>query len=136
MTTTTFAETIRRMELLVANLVPVLDEIPQIQDKHTALNDMLVRAKRLDDGEEQLRGQLREATALRLELTAEGARIRRELTAVLQAHFGFDNERLIQFGIRPQPKSRRKAAARVRDGANSAVAAAADAGGEANSSES
>jgi len=125
MTTVTFAENIRRMELLVANLTAVLDEIPQSRDKHTALNGLLVRAKQLDDEEEQLLGRLRETTAQRRELTAEGSRIRRELGATLQSHYGFDNERLIQFGIRPQARTRRKAASRVRDGAKAAVTKAA-----------
>ena len=121
MTTVTFAENIRRMELLVANLSSVLDELPQSRDKHTALSSLLVSAKQLDDEEEQLLGRLRETTAQRRELTAEGARIRRELGAVLQAHYGFDNEKLIQFGIRPQARSRKKTATRVRDGAKQAV---------------
>ncbi len=84
-----------------------------------------MRAKQLDDEEEQLLGRLRETTAQRRELTAEGSRIRRELGAVLQAHYGFDNERLIQFGIRPQARSKRKTATRVRDGAKAAVSQAA-----------
>ncbi|MEP7012404.1 MAG: hypothetical protein ABJC13_18950 [Acidobacteriota bacterium] len=125
MTTATFAENIRRMELLVANLTPVLEEVPQGRDKHTALDGLLVRAKQLDDEEEQLLGRLRETTAQRRELTAEGARIRRELGAILQAHFGFDNEKLIQFGIRPQARTKKKAANRVRDGAKAAVTKAA-----------
>jgi hypothetical protein len=125
MSTVTFAENIRRMELLVANLTAVLDEVPQSRDKHTALNALLVNAKQLDDEEEQLLGRLRETTARRRELTAEGTRIRRELGATLQAHYGFDNEKLIQFGIRPQARTRRKAAARVRDGAKDAVIQAA-----------
>jgi hypothetical protein len=125
MTTATFAENIRRMELLVANLTPVLEEVPQGKDKHTALDGLLVRAKQLDDEEEQLLGRLREASAQRRELTAEGTRIRRELGAILQAHYGFDNEKLIQFGIKPQVRTKRKVATRVRDGAKAAVTKAA-----------
>ncbi len=118
---TSFAENIRRMELLVGNLTSVLEELPQSRDKHTALTDLLARAKQFDDNEEMLRGQLRDATARRRELTDEGRRIRRELAATLQAHYGFDNERLIQFGVRPQVRSRRKTALKVRNEANQAV---------------
>jgi hypothetical protein len=125
MSPASFAENIRRMELLVANLTSVLEEMPQGKDKHTALNGLLVRAKQFDDEEEQLRGRLRETTAKRRELTAESRRIRRELGAILQAHYGFDNEKLIQFGIRPQARSRRKVASTVRDGAKQAVTEAA-----------
>ena len=64
------------------------------------------------------------ATTRRRELTDETGRIRRELTAILHGHYGFDNEQLIQFGVRPQVRSRKESAVKVRNAAKQAVQAA------------
>jgi len=72
---------------------------------------MLDEARALDSEQEETRSKLRDLVHRRQETERQGEILRRRVEAHLRGTFGYTNEGLIKFGIKPRPRViRRKAA--------------------------
>jgi hypothetical protein len=102
---------IRSWDLLNESLKPLLPEMPHMQPLQGELQGMLDGARTLDTEQEEARSRLRDLVRRRQEAERQGEILRRRVEAHLRGTFGYTNEELIKFGIKPRPRViRRKAA--------------------------
>jgi hypothetical protein len=94
----------RRWDLLGSNVEQHLDEMPQVQPLHTELQGVVGELRTLDNEQEGVRAQLRDIVQRRREVERRGEAVRRRIESHLRGTFGFTNEQLIKFGIKPRPR--------------------------------
>jgi hypothetical protein len=103
--------TIRSWDLLNENLKPHLAEMPQVQPLQGELQGFLDAARTLGNEQEETRSKLRDIVRRRKEVERLGEVVRRRVEAHLRGTYGYTNEQLIKFGVKPRPRViRRKAA--------------------------
>jgi hypothetical protein len=107
---------IRAWKLLLENIKPHLAEMPQVQPLHTELQGILDQASALDNEQEETRSKLRDIVRRRQELERTGEIVRRRMEAHLRGTYGYTNEQLIKFGIKPRPRVIRRKAAKPPEG--------------------
>lgn len=101
---------IRSWDLLNEKLKPHLMEMPHLQVLQTELQQVLDSARSLDSEQEETRSRLRDLVRRRREAERQGEIVRRRVEAHLRGTFGYTNEELIKFGVKPRPRViRRKA---------------------------
>lgn len=98
----------RRWGLLNDNVEEHLPEMPQVQPLHTELQGLANEMRSLDNEQEETRSKLRDIVQRRQEVERRGEVVRRRIEAHLRGTFGFTNEQLIKFGIKPRPRVIRK----------------------------
>jgi hypothetical protein len=108
MATFTLAKLIADWELLDTGLQPHLTDLPFLKDKATELAGLIAEAKGMDTRQQDLRGSLQETVRQRKDLEKRGTVLRSELAALLRGSFGFDNQVLLGFGVKPR-RPRKKA---------------------------
>jgi hypothetical protein len=94
----------RRWDLLNSNVEEHLADMPQVQPLHTELKSMAGEVRALDNEQEEVRSRLRDIVQRRRELERRGELVRRRIEAHLRGTFGFTNEQLIKFGVKPRPR--------------------------------
>ena len=104
----TLAKLISDWELLNAALQPHLTDLPYLRDKATELEGLITEAKEMDTRQQDLRGNLQETVRLRKELQKRGTSVHLHLAALLRGSFGFDNQTLLGFGLKPRRPRRKK----------------------------
>lgn len=104
---TIFGKRINNWQLLNDNVKPHLAEMPQVQPVAAELETVIAEARAIDNEQEIARGRLRELTRMRQDAEKKGENLRRRLASFLRGTFGFTSERLIQFGVNPQPTKTR-----------------------------
>jgi hypothetical protein len=101
---------IRSWDLLNENLKPHLAEMPHVQGLMTELQGLLETVRTIDAEQEDARSKLRDLVRRRREAERQGEVVRRRVEAHLRGTFGYTNEELIKFGVKPRPRViRRKA---------------------------
>jgi predicted nuclease with TOPRIM domain len=101
---------LRSWGLLNENVKPHLSEMPQVQPLQIELQTFIEQAESLDAEQEEMRSRLRNLVQERQEVERKGELVRRRMAAHLRGTFGFTNEQLIRFGVKPRPRViRRKA---------------------------
>lgn len=98
----------RRWSLLNDNVEQHLPEMPQVQPLHTELQGLANEIRSLDNEQEETRAKLRDIVQRRREVERRGEVVRRRIEAHLRGTFGFTNEQLIKFGVKPRPRVIRK----------------------------
>ena len=109
MATFTLAKLIADWELLNAALQPHLTDMPYLRDKATELEGLIAEAKGMDTKQQDLRGSLQETVRQRQGLEKRGKDLHLRISAILRGNFGFDNQTLLGFGVKPRRPRRKKA---------------------------
>jgi hypothetical protein len=108
MATFTLAKLIADWELLNTALQPHLTDLPFLKDKAVELEALLAEAKGMDIWQLDLRGVLQETVRQRQELEKRGKDLHLRVAALLRGSFGFENQTLLGFGIKPRRPRRKK----------------------------
>ena len=104
----TLAKLIADWELLNTALQPHLADMPYLQSKVNELQDLIAEAKGMDTKQQDLRGSLQETVRQRQDLEKRGKSLHLRVAAILRGNFGFDNQTLLGFGIKPRRPRRKK----------------------------
>jgi hypothetical protein len=102
------AKLIADWELLDTALRPHLPDMPYLTDKATELQALIVEAKGMDTRQQDLRGSLQETVRQRQDLEKRGKDLHLRVAAILRGNFGFDNQTLLAFGLKPRRPRRKK----------------------------
>jgi hypothetical protein len=112
MSNRTFKESLGDWQVLYDNLAPQLTDMPLLSPDHTALGALLGQARDLENRQEAARAQLRDVNQQRRQMLKQGGDTSGRLALGLKSILGAQNEKLIEFGVKPRPrKLRRKKAA-------------------------
>ena len=106
----TLAKLIADWELLHTALQPHLTDLPYLTDKAAELEALITEAKGMDTRQQELRGSLQETVRLRQEMEKRGTSLHLRVAAMLRGNFGFENQTLLSFGLKPRRPRRRKTA--------------------------
>jgi hypothetical protein len=98
---TSIADLIVDWEMLLAKLQVSAAGLPGLESFIARLEKLLANAKDLTARLETARGIKQQESQQRRDLLREGKNMTSRLRAALKAHFGLQNERLVEFGIRP-----------------------------------
>ena len=72
------------------------------------LQGFIDQARTLDNEQEETRSKLRDLIHRRQEVERQGEVLRRRVEAHLRGTYGYTNEQLIKFGVKPRPRVIRK----------------------------
>jgi hypothetical protein len=108
MATFTLAKLIADWELLHTALQPHLTDLPFLKDKATELEALIAEAKGMDSKQQDLRGTLQETVRQRQALEKRGKDLHLRVAALVRGSFGFDNQALLGFGLKPRRPRRKK----------------------------
>jgi hypothetical protein len=100
------ADRLKRWEQLRDTVPSILEQAPHMREDYTAFAAALATLIELEHTQEASTARLREATRLRDEQDIRVRLLNNKVVAGLQAQFGPEQERLIEFGI--PPRRRRK----------------------------
>jgi hypothetical protein len=110
MATFTLAKLIADWELLHTGLQPHLTDLPYLRDKAAELEALITEAKGMDTRQQDLRGSLQETVRLRQEMEKRGTSLHLRVAAMLRGNFGFENQTLLSFGLKPRRPRRKRTA--------------------------
>jgi len=134
MSTRSFQEHLVDWEALHDNVGKRLEEFPHLAKDHAALEPLLAEGRVLESEQDLRKAELREINLRRRELEKQGRAVRNRLAAALKGAFGPDSLRLLEFGLQPVQRSRRKLLSKAekaellaRQAARAAAAAKAEA---------
>ncbi|HXU34081.1 MAG TPA: hypothetical protein VN851_26205 [Thermoanaerobaculia bacterium] len=103
-----YAAKIDRWQSTVNNLEPAIPEIPEADQVHAEVKDMVAELAQVHATLMLMEGKRKEIVRVRRQLNLETERAMRRLTSIARGHFGFDNPVLETFGIRAEDWSRRR----------------------------
>ena len=95
------ADLIVDWEMLLATIRASAAGLPGLEAFIAPLEALLAAAKELTVRVETSRGIKQQETQQRRALLQEGKNLTSRIRAALKAHFGLQNERLVEFGVRP-----------------------------------
>ena len=98
---TTLAAKIDRWEGMINNLLPVLDELPQLKPAHAQLQQAVAEAKAMRDHLSTMKAAVQGSTSQRKALVTTGEELFSRLSLGLRSAFGPKNERLAAFAVKP-----------------------------------
>jgi hypothetical protein len=110
----TIPERIARWKVITTGVKPRLGEMPHLTVLHGQLEKIIQDSEELDARSEALKAESREVNAARESLAKSGDDLRRRLGASLQTNFGFNSEKLLEFGIPPRRSRGRDKKPRIR----------------------
>lgn len=116
---------------MLENLKPHLTDLPNLADDHAALSSLVGQGLALEGQQDFHKANLREVNQQRRSLTVQGRDLRNRLAAGLKSAFGLENERLIEFGVKPRARTVQKKRLTSADKAKNAAALAAKATAQA-----
>jgi len=129
MPTKRFKEQLMDWKVLHDNLAPHLPDMPLVADDHAALAQVLAQALDLENKQDAARSALRDLNQQRKETRKQGQAVQRRLAVKLKGTLGEQNEKLIEFAIKPRqrqfPRQQRSAAEKAARAASRAAAKAA-----------
>ncbi|HYG62787.1 MAG TPA: hypothetical protein VEL74_09420 [Thermoanaerobaculia bacterium] len=108
MASLSFAEELNLNTLLTNNLRSHLGEMPHLTGLHNELEGLVSQGRLLEDQRGFYEGQLRHTNAQRRELEKKGRELRQRLASALRSSFGLDNQKLLEFGVKPRAVRRRR----------------------------
>jgi hypothetical protein len=95
-------ERIARWKVIAAGLKSLLPDMPHLAAMHGELEKVILQSEELDARHEALKSETREVNRTREDLAKSGDDLRQRLGASLRTQFGFQSERLIEFGLPPR----------------------------------
>jgi hypothetical protein len=98
---TTLAAKIDRWEGMTNNLLPLLDEVPQLKPAHAQLQQTVADAKALRDQLQSMKAVVQSSSAQRKTLMATGEELFSRLGHGLRSAYGPKSERLAAFAVKP-----------------------------------
>jgi hypothetical protein len=101
---TTFAARIDRWEAMANNLLPLLEDMPQLKQVHAELQQTIADAKTLRDHVKSMQGEIRSSTAERKGVITKGEGLFSLLAFGLRFAFGPNSQRLNAFAVKPHGK--------------------------------
>ena len=104
-----FKEKLVDWQVLYDSLVPRITAMPHLAADHQALGNLLTESRDLEKGQEAARSQLRDINQRRKELGTQATELNSRLSLGLRSSLGSRSEKLIEFGVKPVPRTRRKA---------------------------
>ncbi len=107
-------ERIARWKVISAGLRPLLTDMPHLAVLHAELERIITQAEELDVRAEALKAESREVNSNRETVVRAGDNLRGRLGASLQTAYGFQSEKLIEFGLKPRKARGRDKKPRVR----------------------
>ena len=118
--------------MIAAGLKALLPEMPHLTEMHGELEKAILQSEELDARHEALKSETREVNRTREELAKTGDDLRKRLGASLQTAYGFQSEKLIEFGIPPRRTRGRDRKKRAPRGSANPTPAQTPAGGSQN----
>ncbi len=118
-----FSNRTTNWDVTSTNIKPHLADMPQVAPLQAELESLIPDARALDSRLEVVRGQARDLTKQRQDLEKRGESLRRRIASHLRGTYGFTSEQLIQFGVNPRPRVRRKKAVATPPSSTPALAA-------------
>jgi len=91
-------------QALVENLQPHLADMPHLAADHAALSAVVLQGHTLEGQQDVQKANLRQVNQQRNALSVQGRGLKKRLNAGLRSALGFENERLLEFGIKPRPR--------------------------------
>jgi len=104
-----FKERLVDWQVLYDSLAPKVTAMPHLAADHQALGNLLTESRDLEKGQEAARSQLRDINQRRKELDQQAGELNSRLSLGLRSALGSRSEKLIEFGVKPVPRTRRKA---------------------------
>ena len=95
-------------QVLYDNLASRLTDMPLVANDHAALGTLLSQARTLQNQQEATSAQLRDINQQRRQIVGQGTDAVDRLGHALKSILGAKNEKLIEFGVKPVPRVRRK----------------------------
>ncbi len=108
MPTPSFADRLLYWEQLVESLTSHVETVPGIKGPREELAALIAKIRENDMHAQLLRANLRETVAQRRTFEDQSAGLATRISALLRAEFGFESERLIEFGLKPRSRNRRR----------------------------
>jgi hypothetical protein len=99
---TTLAAKIDKMQILVDNLAPKVEQMPGLKDQFTQLQAMLASAKALRNRLKTLAADSADAMTQRNEMIAASESLFQRVQLGLQSVHGPKSDRLHEFGLKPR----------------------------------
>ncbi len=99
-------------QVLYDNLTPRLTDMPLVAGDHANLGTMIGQARDLQNRQEGAAAQLRDLNQQRRQILNQGGDVAGRLGLALRSILGTKSEKLIEFGVKPMPRVRRKKAAK------------------------
>lgn len=110
---TSIADLMVDWETLLATVRASAANLPGLEAFISPLEKLLADAKELSVRVETSKGLKQQESQQRRALLEEGKNLTSRIRAALKAHFGLQNERLVEFGVRPiRSRSRSQSAER------------------------
>jgi hypothetical protein len=103
---TTLAAKIDRWEGMSNNLLPLLDEVPQLKAAHAQLQQTIADAKALRDRLRLMKSEVQGSTTQRKEMVATGEGLFSHISLGLRFAFGANSDRLAAFAVKPRKTGR------------------------------
>ncbi len=120
-----FKENLVVWRTMVDNLAPQLDRLPRLRASHASLTALLDRAAALQAEQAVHAAKLRQVNRERAAAAREGRKLRNYIALSLQHELGESSERLIEFGVKPRARRRRRNLSAAAEGAVQAPRAGA-----------
>ncbi|HXO18996.1 MAG TPA: hypothetical protein VOA87_03630 [Thermoanaerobaculia bacterium] len=95
-------------EALSTKVKANLTDLPQATDDQTAMDQVISQLKAFQGQEENISEQLRKANGDRRLAVAQGVKLRNRLIAHVQGKYGVEDEKVLDFGIRPRNRRFRR----------------------------
>jgi hypothetical protein len=103
-----FADFIRKWEILNNALKQQLPDMPHLTQDQADFEALITEAKGLDDQQKLLRGKLQDTTKQRRAAQLKGVDLNERLAAQLKGHLGPRNQNLVGFGLRARQVPKRR----------------------------
>jgi hypothetical protein len=99
-----FKEKLVDWQVLHDNLAPRLPDMPALAADHAVLAQILEKTQELENQQDAARAALRDINQQRQETATQGKDTRNRLALGLRHILGAENEKLIEYGIKPRPR--------------------------------
>jgi hypothetical protein len=108
MSTDSLSKEIGSWEALSTNVKARLPELPQLNDTVLEIDGVIFEAKEIQSVQDIQRSQLRETTRRSEEIRRRGRSVRNRMAAGVQSVFGVDSMILVEFGVKPRLRKKRR----------------------------
>ena len=104
----TFARALSAWAILLNGMRPLLEEIPHAREGFDRLQAAHDEMAQLNEQVEKLRSDFQEATSRRRKVMLDAGTTHQIMGAVLRGRFGLTSPELIQFGLKPRGRRKKK----------------------------
>jgi hypothetical protein len=108
MSTETLSKELGAWEALSANVKGRSSELPQLGETVQEMDGVIFEGRNLQSVQDIQRSQLRETNRQCQELRRRGRSLRNRLAAGVQSVFGVDSMVLVEFGVKPRLRKKRR----------------------------